>query len=211
MLPYTIGALAAVVATCTSMREGPFTVIGRVASQPPFETEPENVDVSACATPVMVRHASVAADAPRREIRPNMGNPFRCLPFTRHKRLSRMWRYARDYAGPASTVKSAKTHLIRLAAALAATLVWVAPAGADAALTKAVPAPSSVVPSAPTQIVLTFDQAVQPAPGTDVSRGGAGSVVAGKPYVPKGKPNVIVIPLQEGLGAGPYAVRWSEA
>jgi len=108
-------------------------------------------------------------------------------------------------------VQSAKTHLIRLAAAFAAGLVWVAPAGADAALTKAVPAPSSVVPSAPTQIVLTFDQAVQPAPGTDVSRGGAGSVVAGKPYVPKGKPNVIVIPLQEGLGAGPYAVRWSEA
>jgi methionine-rich copper-binding protein CopC len=108
-------------------------------------------------------------------------------------------------------VGTARAHLIRLVAALAAGLVWAAPAGADAALTKADPAPSSAVPTAPTQIVLTFDQAVQPAPGIDVSRGGAGSVVAGKPYVQKGKGNVIVIPLQHGLGAGPYAVSWSAA
>jgi copper transport protein len=96
------------------------------------------------------------------------------------------------------------------AAVLTAALVSAAPAGAHAFLKRSEPPAGAVLPTPPHEVRLIFDEPVRPAPGIDVIRGGAGSVVAAKPYVPKGKPTEIVIPLKSGLAAGPYAVRWSE-
>jgi len=96
------------------------------------------------------------------------------------------------------------------ACAAAAALVSAAPAGAHAFLIRSSPASGAVVRSAPHEVRLTFSEPVQPAPGIRVLRAGGHSVAAGKPFVPAGKPNQIVIPLQRGLGNGPYAVQWSE-
>jgi len=94
--------------------------------------------------------------------------------------------------------------------AVAGALVSAAPAGAHAFLVRSSPASGGVVRSAPAAVRLVFDEPVRPAPGISVVRAGGHSVVAGKPFVPAGKPNEIVIPLRQGLGNGPYAVHWSE-
>jgi putative copper export protein len=57
---------------------------------------------------------------------------------------------------------------------------------------------------------LFFSEPVEPAAGIKVVRGGGQSVQAGKPFVPAANRREIVIPLQKGLGAGPYSVQWSE-
>ncbi|HET8529492.1 MAG TPA: copper resistance protein CopC [Gaiellaceae bacterium] len=94
--------------------------------------------------------------------------------------------------------------------AVAAALLLAAPAGAHAFLVRSSPAAGAEIGTPPTEVRLVFDEPVKPAPGITVVRAGGHSVVAGKPYVPAGRPNEIVIPLRRGLGTGPYAVRWSE-
>jgi copper transport protein len=96
------------------------------------------------------------------------------------------------------------------ACAVIGLLVSAAPAGAHAFLTRSEPASGAVARTAPTAVRLFFSEPVQPAAGITVVRGGGQAVAAGKPYVPAGNPQEIVIPLKRGLGAGPYAVRWSE-
>jgi copper transport protein len=96
-----------------------------------------------------------------------------------------------------------------VAAVFGGALVLAAPAGAHALLTRAEPAAGAVVQTPPRQVRLVFDESVHLADGTDVLFAGK-SVVEGKPFVPKGRPNEIVIPLRAGLASGPYAVRWSE-
>src|SRR4051794_3952634 len=98
--------------------------------------------------------------------------------------------------------------LLVLAVALAALLLPAA-AGAHAFLVRTSPAAGGSVGSAPREVRLVFSAPVRPAAPTGVYFAGK-SVVAGKPYVPKGAPNEIVIPLRAELSHGPYAVRWSE-
>jgi copper transport protein len=105
-------------------------------------------------------------------------------------------------------VERSRTGLVAAAAA-AVFLLAAGPASAHAFLTRSEPAPGAVVTSPPTEVRLFFDEAVKPAK-TLVSRGGGPSAVAGKPFVPAGHPNEIVIPLRHDLGSGPYAVNWSE-
>jgi methionine-rich copper-binding protein CopC len=95
-----------------------------------------------------------------------------------------------------------------LVLALAAALTAAAPAGAGVLLERSAPAASSTVPRPPSEVRLDFDGPVQPAPGTGVYAAGK-SVVAGSPHVAPGRPDVLVIPLRNGLNSGPYAVRWS--
>src|SRR4051794_10005955 len=85
-----------------------------------------------------------------------------------------------------------------------------ATAGAHAFLIRSSPAPNDVVQRAPRAVRLFFSEPVAPAAGIKVVRAGGVSVVAGRPYVPKGQSNEIVIPLRPGLGPSPYAVTWSE-
>jgi copper transport protein len=96
------------------------------------------------------------------------------------------------------------------ACALVGALVAAAPAGAHAFLTRSEPAAGSVVQTPPRALHLFFSEPVRPAPGITVVRGGGQPVTAGKPYVPAGSPQEIVVPLQRSIGSGPYAVRWSE-
>jgi copper transport protein len=91
----------------------------------------------------------------------------------------------------------------------AALLLPAPPAGAHAFLVRATPAPGSIVRSAPTEVRLVFTEPVRPAAPFDVLTAGH-SVVAGRPHIAPGHPNEIVVPLRGNLGAGPYAVRWSE-
>jgi len=95
------------------------------------------------------------------------------------------------------------------AAAAAAFLLAAGPAGAHAFLTRSEPAAGAVVQTPPTEVRLFFDEGVRPAKIL-VSRGGGPSAVAGKPFVPAGHPNEIVVPLRHDLAPGPYAVNWSE-
>jgi methionine-rich copper-binding protein CopC len=92
--------------------------------------------------------------------------------------------------------------------AAACALFAVAPAGANVVLERSEPAAGSVVQTPPGELRLFFDGPVQPSSGTDVFYAGH-SVAAGKPHVAPGDPKEVVLPLQDGLASGPYAVRWS--
>ena len=78
---------------------------------------------------------------------------------------------------------------------------------AHASLLRSDPAAGSVVPQAPTQIVLHFDEPVQDAGSAVVSSRGA-SVEAGHARLEHGDSRALVIPLRSGLGDGDYTVRW---
>jgi copper transport protein len=99
---------------------------------------------------------------------------------------------------------------ILLVAVLALALVWPASAGAHAFLVRSEPAAGSGVVAAPRVVRLFFDEGVRPAPGIKVVRNGGGSVLAGRPFVPTGKPTEIVLPLRPHLDHGDYTVRWRE-
>ncbi len=82
-----------------------------------------------------------------------------------------------------------------------------AAAQAHASLLRSDPAAGSVVPHAPGQIVLHFDEPVQDAGTTVVATSGA-SVLAGHAGLEHGDARALVVPLRSGLGDGDYTVRW---
>lgn len=94
-----------------------------------------------------------------------------------------------------------------VAAALAVALALaLAPAAlAHARLTASSPAAGAVLATAPTQVVLRFDDAVLSAPGAAAVRHGGGSVLAGEE---RSSGRVVTIPLRAGLADGDYSVRW---
>jgi len=78
---------------------------------------------------------------------------------------------------------------------------------AHASLLRSDPAAGSVVPRAPTQIVLHFDEPVQDA-GTSVVSAAGASVLLGRARLEHGDSRALVVPLRSGLGDGDYTVRW---
>jgi len=94
--------------------------------------------------------------------------------------------------------------------ALAAGLLLPAAAGAHAFLVRSDPAAGADVARVPRAVRLFFDEGVRPAPGIEVVRNGGGSVLAGRPLVPAGKPTEIDLPLRSHLQRGDYTVRWRE-
>ena len=93
--------------------------------------------------------------------------------------------------------------------AAAAALALPAASSAHAFLVRSIPTAGSAVVAPPRSVVLDFDEPVSPA-HIDVTRTDGTSVRAGKPYVPKGRPTVIVVPLRPNLPHGGYVVHWSE-
>ena len=85
-------------------------------------------------------------------------------------------------------------------------LAFPAAASAHANLVRTVPADRARLTTAPSVVLVTFDDPVQVGPGTDAVRNGGGSVLAGPP-VTHGKK--LGVPLRAGLGTGVYSVRWS--
>ena len=101
-----------------------------------------------------------------------------------------------------------KTPLVVAVSVLA--LLWVPSAAAHAFLVRSNPAAGSAVVRAPSSVRLFFDEGVRPASGIEVVSNGGGSVLAGRPFVPPGKPAEIVLPLRPHLERGGYTVRWRE-
>src|ERR1700749_1137667 len=97
-----------------------------------------------------------------------------------------------------------------LVATSAVVLLWPSTAAAHAFLVRSEPAAGSELARGPRSVRLFFDEGVRPAPGIEVVRNGRGSVLAGRPFVPGGKPTEIVLPLRRSLGHGNYTVRWRE-
>ena len=93
--------------------------------------------------------------------------------------------------------------------AAAAALAAPAASSAHAFLVRSVPTAGSAVAAPPKSVVLDFDEPASPA-HIDVARTDGVSVRAGKPYVPRGRPTVIVVPLRANLPHGGYVVHWSE-
>ena len=114
-------------------------------------------------------------------------------------------------ARPCTPMPSTRA-LKRVVLAAGVALAWAAlpaQALAHATLLSSSPAAGSVVAHAPRQIVLTFDQPVEPVSGgTAVVDAGGQSVLAGAPHTAPGNQRQLVIPLQPGLGDGDYTVRW---
>src|SRR6201989_705020 len=111
-------------------------------------------------------------------------------------------------AGSVRVTVTLKTPLVAAASVLA--LLWVPSAAAHAFLVRSNPAAGSAVVRAPSSVRLSFDEGVRPAPGIEVVRNGGGSVLAGRPFVPPGKPTEIVLPLRPHLHHGAYTIRWRE-
>src|SRR6266705_1832719 len=103
-----------------------------------------------------------------------------------------------------------KARLGVLAAGFALALLLPAVAGAHAFLLRSEPAAGSELARAPRAVRLVFDEGVRPVPGIEVVRNGGGPVLAGRPFVPAGKPTEIVLPLRRHLEHGDYTVRWRE-
>ena len=97
-----------------------------------------------------------------------------------------------------------------LAAGVALALLVPAVADAHAFLLRSEPAAGSELARPPRSVRLFFDEGVRPAPDIEVVRNGGGSVLAGRPFVPAGKPTQIVLPLRPHLERGDYTVRWRE-
>jgi copper transport protein len=92
-----------------------------------------------------------------------------------------------------------------LTLALVATLAVPAAAAAHARLLSTSPADGAVVPTAPREVVVRFDDRVRPLSGTTVvGNSDRSSVVAGKP---RSAGDDVVIPLRR-LANGAYSVRW---
>ena len=94
-------------------------------------------------------------------------------------------------------------------AVLAAAAVFPATAGAHATLISSTPAAGAVVAKPPHEVILRFDEPVQPVTGgTDVVTSSGRSVLGGAPHVAPRNASSLVIPLQSGLSDGDYTVRW---
>jgi copper transport protein len=94
--------------------------------------------------------------------------------------------------------------------ASALALLWPSSAAAHAFLVRSDPAAGSEMARAPRSVRLFFDEGIRPAPGIEVVRNSGGSVLAGRPFVPAGKPTEIVLPLRPHIEHGDYTVRWRE-
>ena len=102
-----------------------------------------------------------------------------------------------------------RIRLLLAAVALAAPAAFPATALAHANLLFTTPAAGSVVAHAPAEIVLHFDQQIQPvAGGTDVVNDGGTSVIGGPAHNSPKDVRALVIPLQRNLPDGNYTVRW---
>jgi len=96
-----------------------------------------------------------------------------------------------------------------LLALLALPLVWPAWAQAHATLLATTPGAGTRVAAPPHQLVLTFDQQIRPVSGgTTVVDAAGKSVMAGPAANAPGNLKQLVVPLQQGLPAGDYTVRW---
>ena len=82
-----------------------------------------------------------------------------------------------------------------------------ASAWGHAALVRTIPANGVVVPKAPTEIRVVFDDVVRTGPGIEAIRNGGGSVLDGRPSIVAER--TLVIPLRRGLADGNYSARWS--
>ncbi len=95
--------------------------------------------------------------------------------------------------------------MIRSAPLLVALMLAAAPAHAHASLDHATPRVGSTIPSAPSEVVLTFTQNIEPAFSGVTVRDGAGKrVEAGKPAI---SGNQMRVPVRGGA-PGTYRVRW---
>ena len=96
-----------------------------------------------------------------------------------------------------------------LLALLALPLIWPAWAQAHATLLATTPGAGTRVATPPHQLVLTFDQQIRPVSGgTSVVDAAGKSVMAGPATNAPGNLKQLVVPLQQGLPAGDYTVRW---
>ena len=96
-----------------------------------------------------------------------------------------------------------------LLALLALPLIWPAWAQAHATLLATTPGAGTRVATPPHQLVLTFDQQIRPVSGgTTVVDDAGKSVMAGAAANAPGNLKQLVVPLQQGLPAGDYTVRW---
>ena len=96
-----------------------------------------------------------------------------------------------------------------LLALLALPLVWPAWAQAHATLLATTPGAGTRVAAPPHQLLLTFDQQIRPVSGgTTVVDAGGKSVMAGPATNAPANLKQLVVPLQQGLPAGDYTVRW---
>src|SRR3954462_10675952 len=92
---------------------------------------------------------------------------------------------------------------------LALPLIWPAWAQAHATLLSTTPRSGTRVATPPHQLVLTFDQQVRPVSGgTTVVDDAGKSVTDGPAANAPGNPRQLAVPLQQGLAAGDYTVRW---
>src|SRR5438105_333811 len=94
-------------------------------------------------------------------------------------------------------------------AVVVAALALPAAAVAHANLVRLEPADGAVLSKSPAAVRVLFDDAVRPGPGSAAIRNGGGSVLARRPYVARGNPRELVVPLRQGLPHGDYSVRWS--
>ena len=96
-----------------------------------------------------------------------------------------------------------------LLALLALPLIWPAWAQAHATLLTTTPGAGTRVAAPPHQLVLTFDQQIRPVSGgTTVVDAAGKSVMDGPAANAPGNLKQLVVPLQQGLPAGDYTVRW---
>ena len=96
-----------------------------------------------------------------------------------------------------------------LLALLALPLIWPAWAQAHATLLTTTPGAGTRVATPPHQLVLTFDQQIRPVSGgTTVVDDAGKSVMDGPAANAPGNLKQLVVPLQQGLPAGDYTVRW---
>src|SRR5207237_104773 len=94
-------------------------------------------------------------------------------------------------------------------AVVVAALALPGAAAAHANLVRLGPADGAVLSKSPAAVRVLFDDAVRPGPGGAAIRNGGGSVLARRPYVARGNPRELVVPLRQGLPHGDYSVRWS--
>ncbi len=79
---------------------------------------------------------------------------------------------------------------------------------AHATLIRSSPEPGAVLSRSPGSVLLFFDDAVRPASGTEAIRNGGKSVLGGRPHRARDSGRELVVPLEPGLPAGDYTVRW---
>jgi copper transport protein len=99
-----------------------------------------------------------------------------------------------------------KLALLSLAATTIVALALPASAAAHATLVRSTPSDGAVLPKAPREVRLVFDDVVRPLGGAEAVRNRGGSVIAGRETLVSAR--VLVLPLRRGLPDGDYSVRW---